>query len=91
MAAYFLTIVTALAVVHWGSRAVTVVSEHIPINRPNCIIIDAGHGGVDGGATSCSGKLESSYNLEISKRLENLLHFLGYSTKMIRSTDESVF
>lgn len=90
-AAYCLTLGTLLLAVIWGSRAVSVISESLPISREKCIIIDAGHGGVDGGATSCTGILESKFNLEISLRLNDLLHFLGYETKMIRSTDISVY
>lgn len=55
------------------------------------IVIDPGHGGLDGGATSCTGRLESSYNLEISLRLRDLFHLLGYPTRMIRTTDTSVY
>ena len=87
---YILTICGALILVHWGSQTVTVVSEHMPMPRQQCIVIDAGHGGIDGGATSCTGRLESSYNLEISLRLRDFLHFLGYDTKMIRTRDESI-
>ena len=89
--AYTLTIFGALALVHFGSRAVTVISEQIPMPRAHCVVIDAGHGGVDGGATSCTGRLESGYNLEIALRLRDLLHFLGYDTRMIRTIDESVY
>lgn len=89
--AYLFTIAGAVLSVHWGSRAVTVVSEHMPIARQNCVVIDPGHGGVDGGATSCTGRLESAYNLEISLKLRDLLHFIGYDVKMIRTADESVY
>lgn len=75
----------------WGSRAVTAASESIPVNRNFCFIIDPGHGGVDGGATSCTGVLESELNLQIALRLNDLLHFLGYSTKMVRTEDISVY
>lgn len=54
-------------------------------------MIDAGHGGVDGGATSCSGALESQINLQIALRLNDLMHLLGYQTKMIRTEDVSVY
>ena len=74
-----------------GSRAVTTMVEGAPIERSHTIVIDAGHGGVDGGATSCTGKLESAFNLEIAQKLKDLLHFLGLDTKMIRSTDISVY
>ena len=74
-----------------GDRAVTVMSEHAPIENRRCFIVDAGHGGVDGGAVSCTGKYESHINLEIALRLNDLLHLLGYETKMIRTTDISIY
>lgn len=88
---YILTIGVVLTAAEWGSRAVTVISENAPIERNNCIVIDPGHGGEDGGATSCTGLLESQYNLEISKRLNDLLCLLGYNTMMIRENDTSVY
>lgn len=90
-ALYCLTIGGLLLAVIWGSRAITVISENMPVERQHCIIIDAGHGGEDGGATSCTGKLESSFNLEISLRLNDLLHLLGYDTAMIRTSDVSIY
>lgn len=88
---YFLTVATALLIACWGSQAVTVMVENAPLEREHCIIIDPGHGGEDGGATSCTGTVESAYNLEISLRLNDLMHLLGYSTKMIRTTDVSIY
>lgn len=90
-ALYSLTIGGLLLAVIWGSRAITIISEHMPVERQRCIIIDAGHGGEDGGATSCTGKLESSFNLEISLRLDDLLHLLGYDTVMVRTSDVSIY
>lgn len=88
---YSITVLGLLACIFWGSRAITVISENIPIERETFFIIDAGHGGEDGGATSCTGKLESAFNLEIALRLNDLLHFLGYDTKMIRTSDISIY
>lgn len=89
--AYLIIVAAFLLVALWGSRTVTVVVENYPIERKHCFIIDAGHGGVDGGATSCTGKLESAFNLEISIRLNDLMHFLGYHTRMIRTEDISIY
>ena len=75
--AYILTILITLSITALGSRTVTVISENLPPEREHCFIIDPGHGGVDGGATSVTGKLESAFNLEISLRLRDLLQFLG--------------
>lgn len=74
-----------------GNQAVTTFSENQPIERQHCIVIDAGHGGEDGGATSCTGVLESRFNLEIALRLNDLLHLLGYDTVMIRTTDTAIY
>lgn len=74
----------------YGSPAVTVMENSVMPPKNSCIIIDAGHGGVDGGATSCKGTLESGINLQIALRLNDLLRLLGHSTIMIRTTDITV-
>ena len=88
---YLLVVMGLLALTHLGSETVTAITLNKPLERSHTIVIDAGHGGVDGGATSCTGILESQINLEIALRLENLLHLLGMDTLMIRRTDESVY
>jgi len=88
---YILIISVFLAATYWGSAATTAIAEMIPLERLHTIIIDAGHGGVDGGAISCTGKPESTYNLEIALRLNDLLHLLGMHTQMIRTTDISIY
>lgn len=74
-----------------GNQAVETVAEMIPMERLHRIVIDAGHGGEDGGAISCTGKSESGYNLQIALRLNDLLQLLGYDTVMVRTTDTSVY
>ena len=88
---YGLILSVTMLAAHWGSRAVTVMAENLPPRRNHTIIIDAGHGGVDGGAVSCTGMAESQLNLQISLRLDDLLHFLGHDTRMIRREDISVY
>lgn len=88
---YVFVLAGVLAGVVWGNRAITVIAENTPIERKVCFIIDPGHGGVDGGATSCTGKLESAFNLEIGLKLNDLMHFLGFQTKIIRTSDISVY
>ncbi len=51
------------------------------------IVIDAGHGGMDGGATGSDGTLEKQINLEIAKILRELLTASGYEVVMTRETD----
>lgn len=88
---YLLTGIVCIIAVLGTNKAVTTIAQNTPIKRNQTIVIDAGHGGEDGGATSCSGVLESQINLQIALRLEDLCHLLGYKTLMIRSTDTSVY
>ena len=74
-----------------GSRAVTVMALREPLEREHTIVIDAGHGGEDGGAVSCTGVMEKQINLEIALKLNDLLHILGHRTRMIRADDRSVY
>lgn len=89
--AYAVCIIGFILLLQGADRAVTTIAEKLPVPREHCIVLDAGHGGLDGGAVSCTGKLESSFNLEIALRLNDLFHLLGYDTRMIRTTDTSVY
>lgn len=72
-------------------HTVTTMAENREGERSTCIILDPGHGGEDGGAVSVSGKPESTYNLEITNRLKDLLHLLGHETRMTRDSDISIY
>lgn len=54
------------------------------------LILDAGHGGEDGGASSASGSRESDINLRIVLKTESLLAFLGVETTLTRAEDVSI-
>lgn len=54
------------------------------------IVIDAGHGGEDGGA-SANGLLEKDINLSIALKLRDMLTISGYQVVMTRDSDVSVY
>ena len=56
---------------------------------PVTVVLDAGHGGFDGGAVSCSGEKESVINLQIAARVEQMLALCGIRTQMIRRDDSA--
>lgn len=87
---YLLIVIIFVGLAGIFSDTVTVVLQNQGPQRYHRIVIDAGHGGIDTGATSCTGAPESGINLEISLRLEDLFHFLGLETVMIRRSDTSV-
>ena len=68
------------------SREAAALAEQRPV-----IVIDAGHGGEDGGATSVSGVLESQLNLEIARRVDAFLALSGFETRMIRESDTAIY
>lgn len=51
------------------------------------IVIDAGHGGFDGGAVGGDGTLEKDLNLDIARILSELLRVSGYEAVMTRTED----
>lgn len=60
-------------------------NRHLPT-----IIIDAGHGGFDGGAVAEDGTVEKDINLEVSLYLQEYLELSGFDTVMTRCEDISL-
>ena len=54
------------------------------------VVIDAGHGGEDGGAVSISGVPESGINLAVALRLDQLFGLYGVRTEVLRTEDVSL-
>ena len=61
-------------------------SQKPTVNYPT-VIIDAGHGGEDGGTIGRNGAYEKDINLEIAKKLKSKLDNLGIPCVLTRSTD----
>ena len=53
-------------------------------------VVDAGHGGEDGGAVAADGTAESGINLAVAMRLRTLLRFFGAETAATRTEDVSI-
>ena len=51
------------------------------------VLIDPGHGGMDGGAKGSDGTLEKDINLAISLKLKSALEEKGYKVEITRETD----
>lgn len=60
-------------------------------NKNKVILIDPGHGGIDGGAVSKSGTLEKDINLSISKLLKESLKNEGYEVHITREEDKGLY
>lgn len=66
-------------------------SNNLSSNNIPTIIIDAGHGGEDGGAVVQGDILEKDINLSISQKSNEVLSLFGFSTFMVRETDELIY
>ena len=84
VAAFFLGL-AALA-----RQSVETVGGFVPLPGSSVVIIDAGHGGEDGGTTGAAGTAEDEVNLAIAKRLEAMLTLLGCQTRMTRTDSGSL-
>ncbi len=88
---YIAVVLCLIILAVYGSRAVTVHTQNAFENSRTCVVIDAGHGGEDGGAISVSGESESNINLQIALKTNDLMRLLGLRTSMIRTDDRSVY
>ncbi len=66
------------------------LSASVPYSEMCNVIIDAGHGGIDGGAVAVDGTVEKDINLRIALKVRDILEFLGVNTVMTRETDISI-
>ncbi len=57
------------------------------ITENNTVLLDAGHGGEDGGAIGVGGIIEKDLNLAITLKTSVFLEFLGYDVEFTRKTD----
>ena len=64
-------------------------SESVAEYKPT-VIIDAGHGGEDGGAV-VGDTVEKDLNLSIALKLSDILKLNGFNVKNIRETDVSIY
>lgn len=54
------------------------------------LVIDAGHGGFDGGAVGATGTTEQDINLSIAQRVATLSAFFGVQTALTRADDQAL-
>ena len=59
-------------------------------NREFCVVIDAGHGLPDGGAVGVGGTIEQKINLDVSKKVEEVLAGKGIKVIMTRNDENCI-
>lgn len=84
VAIFILLLFLTLATVLISNKTISVFN-----NSSDIIVVDPGHGGIDGGSSS-NGLLEKDVNLQIGLKLSNALRDMGINVVMTRDSDVSL-
>ena len=62
------------------------------VTRPMCVVLDAGHGGIDGGVVGReTGVKESDVNLAVTMKLKTVLERAGFDVVLTRKTEAGLY
>lgn len=83
-----LTFVLAFSILTISKNVFATTTEKINYT----IVLDAGHGGIDGGSEGVvSGVKESELNLKVTKKLEKLLNTFGFNVVLTRTNADGLY
>lgn len=82
----FFIILSAMLYLTFMANFSAAEASSMPITQKT-VIVDAGHGGDDGGAIGIDGTVEKDINLDIALKLEKILKFYGFNVIMTRTQD----
>lgn len=80
-------VTAALLITPMKSAPLPTAAESTVDKKMTCVVIDAGHGGEDGGAVSADGLFEKDVNLAVAFALRDLLEMNGIPVIMTRDED----
>lgn len=84
----YIILILIISALFFSNFQYTVFAEE---NTQKIILIDPGHGGIDGGAVSKNGTVEKDINLSIAKKLKINLEQKGYKVIMTREDDTGLY
>ena len=90
LAMFVLLVVLMAQTRRWYASQSTPAVEPVIVGRAETLVLDAGHGGEDGGAVSLSGVPESQINLAIVQKMDDLFGLYGIAPVLLRDEDVSL-
>ncbi len=78
-----------IVLIAYNSRPLEKCVSLVSVCQPS-VILDAGHGGADGGAVSLNGTEEAPINLSITEKTRNIMTFLGVTAILTRCDGQSL-
>lgn len=86
--------ILSVAVIFFATYSFHAITAVAPVleteNSLPTIILDAGHGGFDGGAVGVDGVVEKDINLSIALKLHDMLKVNGFDVVLTRDTDKAL-
>ncbi len=88
---YIIAVLLVVALSITLGITVKVCASSSPVSQYT-IVVDAGHGGIDGGCVgSVTGVTESELNLKVAKKLEHTLTNFGFKVVMTRVSEDGLY
>lgn len=78
------------AIIYAAGRADDSVMVSTSPENNTIIVLDAGHGGIDGGCSTADGQVEKTINLNILLDARDMARMFGYEVETTRDTDKSI-
>lgn len=84
---YFCVLLVVVSGLYFTSQ----VSQAFIPSQNFCVVLDAGHGGIDGGSQGKSGVYERDLNLKVTNKIEKLLNTMNIDVVQTRRTEEGLY
>lgn len=86
-----ISLLSGLIIIAFNYTYIATFINSYSIKGSRVVIIDAGHGGIDGGAVGRSGTIEKVINLSIAQKIKAYVEEHGDTCIMVREIDEGLY
>ena len=83
-------IIISILILYTSSCNQKAIATSVCVSAFDTVILDAGHGGADGGAVAPDSTEEKLINLQITLKLKAVLELYGYNVILTRADDNSI-